>query len=94
MKKKNIGRKLVLFFFAGCNGTRDIECQYSGTMTCLRNARCNALKQCDAAEDEEGCTERKSVTEMLSMGSKSCLVKIILPIWRKFCLITLLDQIS
>ena len=43
----------------GCNGTQDVECIQGGTLKCLRNVRCNSLKQCDGGEDEEGCTESK-----------------------------------
>ena len=47
---------MMIYVNLGCNGPNDIECNGN---TCLRNARCNAVKQCDDGEDEEGCTESK-----------------------------------
>ncbi len=44
---------------SGCSGANDINCVSNGAMTCVRNARCNAWTQCDAGEDEMGCTVSK-----------------------------------
>ena len=49
----------MAFYCTGCNGTGDIECVQGGDMKCKRNIRCNANPQCDAGEDEAGCTISK-----------------------------------
>ena len=50
---------LNVTLIAGCNGPNDIECEVNEVMKCVRNARCNANPQCDAGEDEAGCTISK-----------------------------------
>ena len=43
------------FYLTDCSGENDTQCYVAGKYGCVRDSRCDKVRQCDSGIDEEGC---------------------------------------